>query len=276
MLNKKAVLSCALLLVSGARAADPQQSQVDIWETMLRPHYFADAPVVEGRAVIDMKTPYRAEDAAFTPVSIRAGFPQSEDRYIKDIYLFVEKNPQPLAGIFHLTPAMGRADLAMRVRVDQYTNVRAVAVLNTGEHHMVTNFVKAQGGCSAPLASDFALAMERIGQMKFRSLHDQDYADLLIGQFMLSHPNVTGMQKDQKTQLVRPEHYVKTIRLYQGETLLMTAETGFSVSEDPSFRFFFRPNGATELRAEVEDSKGLSWRERFKIGDNAAPVTSKS
>ena len=67
--------------------------------------------------------------------------------------------------------------------------------------------------------------MERIGTMQFRAVQAPDSADLMIGQFMLSHPNVTGMQKDQRTQLVRPEHYVKTIRLYEGDTLLMTAET---------------------------------------------------
>lgn len=255
------------LLGTGAAGAAPTtvQSSVDIWETLLRPKYFGDAPIVEGRSIIDMKSPYRAEDAAFTPISLTAGIAQTEQRYIKDIYVFVENNPQPLAGIFHLTPAAGRADLALRVRVDQYTNVRAVAVLNTGEHHMVTNFVKAQGGCSAPAAGDFDKAMTHIGEMKFRAVSDDAHGDLMIGQFLLSHPNVTGMQKDQKTQLFRPEHYVKSIRLYDGETLLMTAETGFSVSEDPSFRFFFRPNGAAQFRAEVEDSKGMHWQESFKI-----------
>ena len=73
------------------------------------------------------------------------------------------------------------------------------------------------------------------------------------------------MQKDQKTQLIRPEHYVKKIKLYQGDTLIMTAETGFSVSADPSFRFFFRPDGSAQLRAEVEDSKGLTWQQAFDI-----------
>lgn len=260
------LLLCALASpASGIAAEDAAQSPVDVWATLLKPHYFGDTPLTEGRAIIDMKTPYRSEDAAFTPVSISAGIPQTEARYIKDIYVFVENNPQPLAGIFHLTPASGRADLALRVRVDQYTNIRAVAVLNTGEHHLVTNFVKAQGGCSAPAASDFAKAMEHIGEMKFRAVSDDAHADLMIGQFLLSHPNVTGMQKDQKTQLIRPEHYVKSIKLYEGDKLLMTAETGFSVSEDPSFRFFFRPAGVNVIRAEVEDSKGLRWQETFKI-----------
>ena len=241
------------------------QSEVDVWTTLIKPNYFGETELLEGRSIIEMKTPYRAEDAAFTPVSITANIPQTAERYIEKIYLFVEKNPQPLAGIFHLTPGMGKADLAMRVRVDMYTNVRAVAVLNSGGHHLVTNYVKAQGGCSAPLVSDFAKAMEHIGTMRFRTVGERNDDDLLIGQFMLSHPNVTGMQLDQKTQLIRPAHYVKTIKLYHGETLLMTAETGFSVSEDPTFRFFFRPNGTTALRAEVTDSKGLAWEEKFEI-----------
>ena len=102
------------LLVSplrGLAAEGDAQSDVDVWATLLKPHYFGDTPLTEGRAIIDMKTPYRSEDAAFTPVSISAGIPQTEARYIKDIYVFVENNPQPLAGIFHLTPASGRAAL---------------------------------------------------------------------------------------------------------------------------------------------------------------------
>ena len=257
---------CSLLLAAVITCpVSAEQSEVDVWATLLKPNYFADTELIEGRSIIDLKTPYRAEDAAFTPVSITAGIEQTAERYIEKIYLFVEKNPQPLVGLFKLTPAMGRADLAMRVRVDMYTNIRAVAVLNTGEHHLATNFVKAQGGCSAPLAADFEAAMERIGSMKFRALPSDTSSDLLVGQFLLSHPNITGMQQDQKTHLFRPEHYVKTIKLYQGDALIMTAETGFSVSADPSFRFFFRPNGARELRAEVVDSKGLSWQQHFDI-----------
>ena len=257
-----------LALVVSVLAATPvpaEQSDVDVWETLLRPKYFGDTELVESHSIIEMSTPYRSEDAAFTPVSITAGITQTPERYIEKIYLFVERNPQPLVGVFTLTPEMGRADLAMRIRIDQYTNVRAVAALNTGEHFLKTNFVKASGGCSAPLAADFKAAMERIGTMRFRTLESDDHADLKIGQFMLSHPNITGMQKDQKTHLIRPEHYVKTIRLFRGDTLLMTAETGFSVSADPTFRFFFKDDGSPALRAEVVDSKGLSWDKQFEI-----------
>jgi sulfur-oxidizing protein SoxY len=242
-----------------------QSSPVDIWQTLLRPAYFPDIELIESGHVITLKTPYRAEDSAVTPVSIKASFAQSDARSIDKIYLFVEQNPQPLVGVFHLTSAMGRADLAMRVRVDQYSNVRAVAVLNNGEHHLVTNFVKAQGGCSAPLATDFAQAMQSIGDMKFKLLSDKHVDNSILAQFMLSHPNITGMQKDQKTQLIRPAHYVETVKIYFNDKHILTANTGFSISSDPSFRFFFKPEGGGEIRAEVVDSKGNEWKQTFIV-----------
>lgn len=243
-----------------------EQSTVDAWNGYLKAQYFKDVPLIEDHTVIELTTPYRAEDAAFTPVTIRAQFPQSAARYIKKLYVFVDDNPEPLAGLFTMTPEMGRADLALRVRVNQYTYVRAVAVLNNGEAHMVANYVKAQGGCSAPLGSDFKQALDHMGSMKFRLLGEGGNDDVRLGQLMLSHPNVTGMQKDQKTQLIRPAHYVKTVKVWLDDKLIMTAETGIAISEDPSFRFFFKPHSAGMLKAEVTDSKGLSWTHAFQVG----------
>jgi len=241
------------------------QSPVDVWQTLLKPKYFPDKKLIEDTTVIEMTTPYRAEDAAFTPVTIKARNPQTPARFIQQLYVIVDNNPEPLVGRFDLTPEMGRADLALRIRIDNYTNVRAIAVLNNGEHHMVTNFVKAQGGCSAPLGSDFKAAMDRIGQMNFRTVGERTPEDAIIGQLMLSHPNITGMQKDQKTQLFRPAHYVKTVKLYFNGALIMTAETGISISEDPSFRFFFKPHKGGTLKADVVDSKGTEWTHEFKV-----------
>lgn len=262
-------LGC-VLLCGGSHAAEPVpdstgQSPVDVWQVFLKPRYFGDTVLVDDDTVISLRTPYRAEDAAFTPISITARFPQTPSRFIEKIYVFIDHNPEPLAGAFTLTPEIGRADLALRVRVDRYTHVRAVAVLNTGEHHVVSNFVKAQGGCSAPLGSDYQAAMARIGDMNFRTLGEPTAEDAIVGQLLLRHPNVTGMQKDQKTQLIRPAHFMKSLRVSYGEKLILTAETGISISEDPSFRFFFRPRGGGRLRAEVVDSEGREWSRVFTV-----------
>jgi sulfur-oxidizing protein SoxY len=244
-----------------------QQSPVAVeWGATLKKEFFKDQEVKEDKEVIDLETPYRAEDAALTPIAIHARIPQQPGRYIKTLYLIVDKNPQPLAAVFQLTPEMGRADLSLRIRINQYTYVRAIAVLNNGEHHMVANFVKAQGGCSAPLGSDLDRAMARIGQMRFRILEEVGDKDLLAGQLQVSHPNITGLQMDQRTRTIHPPHFVKSLKVsYNGKPLL-TAELGIAISEDPSFRFLFHPSGqGGKLEAEVVDSKGQRWAKSFEV-----------
>jgi sulfur-oxidizing protein SoxY len=183
--------------------------------------------------------------------------------------LFVDENPEPLVGKFGFTQDVGRADLALRIRVDKYTNVRAVAVLNDGSHHMVANFVKAQGGCTIPLTIDYKAAMANIGKVNLRTLGQPQGADGIVAQLRVRHPNLTGMQMDYKIYAVRPAHYVKKIRVSLDGKTLMTAETGISVSEDPSFRFFVRPRSDGELKAEIEDSKGKVWTESIHLSAGA-------
>ncbi|MSR15187.1 MAG: quinoprotein dehydrogenase-associated SoxYZ-like carrier [Gammaproteobacteria bacterium] len=241
-----------------------QQSPVDLWATLLKPHHFPQTELIEDNSVIELVTPYRAEDAATTPVRIKALLPQSAERYIKTVYLFVDRNPEPLVGRFEFTPNLPRADLALRVRVDRYTDVRAVAVLNTGEHHMVSNFVKAAGGCTAPMATDYKLALATMGEMQLKTLVTPSDHER-IAQLLVRHPNTTGMQMDYKIYAVRPAHYVKTIRVLLDGVVVMSAETGISVSEDPSFRFFLPTQAHGELTAEVTDSNGTQWRETLKL-----------
>lgn len=264
-----ALTSCALalavLLCIPAHAQYAQQSGVDVWDTLLKPHHFPDATLVEDTTVIELTTPYRSEDAAVTPIRIKAMIPQSPERYIETIHLFVDENPEPKVGTFRFTPASGQADLALRIRIDKYTHVRAVAVLNTGEHHMVKSFVKAQGGCAIPIAIDYKKAMDGLGKIQLRTVEADGAPAGTPTQLRVRHPNFTGMQMDYKIYAVRPAHYVKTIRVMLNDEPIMTAETGISVSEDPSFRFFLRPDAAGELRAEISDSKGNSWTESITL-----------
>ncbi len=262
----KIVITTVALGLAFPTVAD-EQSKIGLWETILKDKYFKGVDITEGEAVIELKTPYRAEDAATVPISINSKVPQTAESYIEKIYVFVEENPQPLVAVFTLTPDMGKADLAMRIRVDKYTNVRAIAKLSNGEYHMDTNFLKAQGGCSAPAQGDLKAMMKARGKMKFRLLKDDDFEDdLRLGQFIVKHPNMTGLQLDQRTRAFIPENYIKKIRIsYNGKQILM-AETGISVSQDPSFRFFFKPvDGGGKMAAEVMSSNDEDWQKNFDI-----------
>lgn len=236
-----------------------------LWTGGLRQAYFGDRPITQSDDLIVLDIPKRAKDAAIVPVSISAQIPQTEKRYIKVIYLIIDKNPGALAGKFHFTPKSGRADLAFRVRVDAYTPVRAIAETNDGELYMSRRFIKASGGCSAPAGSDLDAAMARLGKIKLKTQGATKLAEPTLAQIMISHPNLNGLQMDQVTRLYAPAHFVRHVKVsFDGEEVF-SAETGFGISENPSFRFFFVPEGDGELTAEVIDTKDLKFSQTLPV-----------
>lgn len=252
-------------LTSQSLWAEENQSKVDVWSSLIKPHHFEARSIQEGQTIIHLNAPHRAEDATVVPISVNAQIPQTSDRYIKTLYVFADNNPAPLAGTFHLTPAMGRADLSMRIRIDQYTQVRAVAEMNTGELFMDSKFVRASGGCSLPPPFlELQDARNRLGKMKFRTLMTDANANQLA-QLQISHPNVNGLQLDQRTRSIIPADYVTEVKLSFNDEPIMTALTDISISQDPSFRFFFNPAEDGHITAEMQDSKGRKFTQRFAV-----------
>jgi len=229
------------------------------WNNGLRQSYFGDRPIVEDDSIISLEAPKRAENAAIVPIRIQSQLEQSPDRYIKTITVLVDQNPAPLAGRFHLFPETGRADLSMRIRINAYTNVRAIAETNDGKLYLSKRFVKASGGCSAPMGTDLDEALARLGKMKLRVLDKEAKASPVPVQLNIRHPNLSGLQTDQLTQLHIPAHFVKKLRVTYNDTPVLLAETDISISEDPSFRFYFQRRGEGLLKAEIVDSKELAF-----------------
>jgi sulfur-oxidizing protein SoxY len=226
----------------------------NIWHTAVKPQYFSGKAIQENDDIIRIDAPYRAEDPALVPLKIISKIPQTKTRYIKKISVFVDKNPFPLVAEFGLTPESGKADLAMRIRVNSYSYVRAVAEMNDGKLYMAKKFVKASGGCSAPIGADLDAAMQRLGKMKFRLDSDLKKGKPSMAQLMISHPNITGMQMDQVTRNIRPSHFVENLRVFYGGKPVLTAKTDIAISADPNFRFYFVPQKSGELRAEISDT----------------------
>ena len=78
-------------------------------------------------------------------------------------------------------------------------------------------------------------------------------------QIMVRHPNYSGLQRDQITQLFIPAHFIDHMEVWQGEDLLFTMEGGISISENPVFRFTYTDNGAAALRVMATDTEGNSF-----------------
>ena len=87
-------------------------------------------------------------------------------------------------------------------------------------------------------------------------------------QIMIGHPNNSGLQMDQVTQLYVPAFFVNELRLWQDDSLVLTMEGGISISEDPNIRFTYVSNGAKTFRAEAKDTEGHVFQREWKIDDS--------
>ena len=245
-----AIGTAVTLALSGAPA-----SADDAWSD-IRAAIFDNRDVVED-STVTLDAPYRAEDAAVVPLTMR--IPASVAKDVKSLTLVVDKNPMPVAAKFEFGDAAGSGErmISTRVRIDMYSNVRAVVETKDGKLHMATKFVKASGGCSAPAGKDADEALANLGKIKIRTFasENNNTSGTREAQVMIRHPNFTGMQMDQLTREYTPAHYVDEIEIKRGKDVIFTMQGGISISENPHFRFTFAADGEP-IEVTAKDTEG--------------------
>ncbi len=232
----------------------------------LKPSLFGTREILDhAKDLLAIDAPPRAEDAAVVPVGIRALVPQTAGRWVRKLHLVIDNNPSPMGAVFSYTPDSGIAAIETRVRVEEYTTVRAVAEFNDGRLAMVSRFLKASGGCSAPAGKDMAEAMARLGRMKLRVDGEVAAGKPALAQLMISHPNVSGLAIDQLTRLAPAPSFVRRIAVSYAGRPVMQADVDFSLSENPSLRFHFLAQREGELVAEVVDTDNRQFNTRLAV-----------
>lgn len=231
----------------------------------LKADILGDDEVKDGSALFDVEAPYRAHDAATVPLHIRQLDPGVS---IRRAMVVIDENPAPLAAELTFGPAMAPLDMELRVRVNQYSNARVIAETDAG---LFVNgrFVKASGGCSAPATKDPALALASMGQMRLKLFKGapQMSTPRREAQIMIRHPNYSGLQRDQVTQLFISAHFIDRLEVYQGDDMLFILEGGISISENPVFRFAYTDNGAPSFRVRATDTEGNVFEQTLSKGD---------
>jgi sulfur-oxidizing protein SoxY len=262
------VASFLAAMLFGARpiqAATPDT--YDPWPGLVQ-DIFNNRPMNDGAGIISIEMPYRAEDAAIVPVTLRVKLPPADPRRIMAITLVIDQNPAPMAARFEFGQDSSVSEISTRVRVNSYTDVHAIAELSDGELYMTKTFVKASGGCSAPAAKNADEGKERLGQMRFRQFvksADGPESGVREAQIMIGHPNNSGLQMDQATRLYVPAFFINELRVWQDDTLVLAMDGGISISEDPNVRFSYVPNGAKRIRVEAKDSEGHVFQNEWKV-----------
>jgi len=244
-------LLSGLMLQSPALAATGKSLAAIVaeerWE-LLRQQLFADQDIDESGGVVLMQMAGRAMDAARVPVTIRALVPQSEDYFIRKLYLIVDWDT-----------------IDTELRINEYTSTRVVVEMNDGELFMDSTFIKAVGGCSAPPSSYERSDKNLLGNITGGISPLLDPEVPASARIRLVHPNASGMQFDQFTRTYIQPHYIHTMAAeFNGQPVFLL-ETNFSLSQDPVLGFNFMPREDGELLIYAEDSKDQRFEQTWEI-----------
>lgn len=245
-----------------ALAAAPAIAQEETTWASLKADVIGERATEDGAGLIELVAPKRAEDAAIVPIEIRIRAPEGDGRRVKAITLVVDENPAPVAATFRLSEEAQSFDLSTRLRVNSYSYVRAIAETTDGRLYMSKAYVKAAGGCSAPATKDLVEGKAQLGQIRFRAFAEVGRPE---AQVQIRHPNYSGLQMDQVTRHFTPAWFVDTVTVRQGERPLFSMTGGISISEDPTFRFSYRPTGEA-VTVEAKDTEGQVFRQAFPGG----------
>jgi sulfur-oxidizing protein SoxY len=256
----------AAALACGSLAAWAETAGADDPWPEIAQNAFNNRPLVDGTGLLSIEMPYRAEDAAIVPVTVRATLPPGDPRHFKSFTIVIDQNPAPVAATFTIGADAGVSSISTRVRVNSYTDVHAVGELSDGRLYVVKTFVKASGGCSAPAAKDAEEAKAHLGEMKFRQFGNASAPAVpREAQIMIRHPNNSGLQMDQVTRLYVPAFFVQHLSIRQGDAPLLSVEGGISISEDPNIRFTYVPNGAATFSAEAIDTDNHVFKGEWPV-----------
>jgi sulfur-oxidizing protein SoxY len=256
--------SCGLAALAAATlvlAIPAANAEENMWP-ILREQAFGDRPIKEEDGMVVLETPQKVEDAALVPLTVRV--PPSVKGKLKSLTLFIDNNPDPKVAALTFGPAQGTGgerNFSTRVRVDNFSHVRAVLETEDGNLHMATKFLAAAGGCAAMQAKDPDTDTADIGKTIVRVFPPAlESNPIWSGQVMIKHPNENGMQLDINTAKFIPARYVKEVTVKRDGDLVFKLDGTFSISTNPNFRFTFAKGEENNLDVVIVDTDGVVFK----------------
>ena len=240
----------------------PTSSASSVGRICRRQIFDGKTPTADDQA-IKLDAPVRAEDAALVPIKITLANPKD----VKALYLVIDDNPSPVAAHFTFGPDMDPKEIKLRVRVNTYTDMHVVAETKDGKLLETTKFVKASGGCSAPMGMSDEEAMKGMGDMRLKIAGDVHCPDKPVdATLMIRHPNFNGMQMNQVTRQYTPARYIQSIDVTYDDKQVFNLATDISLASNPVINFDLLPSAAKgSLKVDVKDSQNGQWTKSFSV-----------
>jgi sulfur-oxidizing protein SoxY len=235
----------SMLAFAPALVAADDAATSGAWHTLRSEFYGAREIGEVDEALMSMAAPGATPDPTATPVTLHFGGKAAGK--VRQVRVIIDHNPAPVAATMRLADDVPIDEIEMRLRIDRATSVRAIAEMADGSLEMRSVWVRASGGCSAPPSASGAGAL---GAIRFRPS-----ADAKSLQVSIRHPNNSGFQIDPVSGEAIPPHFVSHLRIRSGDTVVLDADTGISLSENPTIRIASGSRLAAPLTVEAVDSK---------------------
>jgi sulfur-oxidizing protein SoxY len=261
---KSLARSCGLAALAASMvvlASPSAHAEEDVWP-ILKEQTFGDRTIIEEDGLVVLETPSKVEDAALVPLTVR--IPPSVRGKIKSLTLFIDNNPDPKVATLNFGPAAGTGgerSFSTRVRVDNFSHVRAILETEDGSLHMTKKFLAAAGGCAAMQAKDPDANTADMGKMIVRKFTPAlQSSPVWAAQVMVKHPNHNGMQLNINTAEFIPAQYVKEMTVTRDGELVFKLDGTFSISTNPNFRFTFGRGEENNLDVVITDTDGTEFK----------------
>ena len=247
------VIGAAAVAPAAAEAPDPLGSVM--WEDM-RARFFAGAKV-EFDPRVKVLVPGVVENQAQVPITADA----RELGPVVKLVVFADLNP--IQHVLTLTPVNAEPYIALRMKVEQATPVRAAALTADGVWHVGSAYLDAAGGgCSAPAVArkdaDWSLT---VGQTQGRAWRQAGGATRV--RVRIRHPMDTGLSKDNI-----PAFFIERLEMTGSKgQRLAEIEMFEPVSEDPTLTTLVRlPGSESGVSVLGRDNNGSEYRSVIPAG----------
>jgi sulfur-oxidizing protein SoxY len=258
-------LSALALLPNQGHAASEELQRAARWKD-LQAEVFGARAVLDTDSLIVMDAPDRAVDAAYFPITLT----MPEKGEVAAVYLFIDDNPSPYAAHFTFGPAADPTQIKLRVRVDSYTDIHAVVETKSGALYQTSKFVKAAGGCSAPIGVSDDEARKGMGEMRLKFAGAVSSDKPAEATLMIRHPNFNGMQMNPFSGGYTPARFIREVDVSAGDKAIFKLNADISLSSDPVITFRFAPQGAQPIKVSAVDSQDGRWEQSFETATTTA------
>jgi sulfur-oxidizing protein SoxY len=212
---------------------------------------FGDREIKDGsKDVLALYLNTKLDDSSTVPIMVNALMDQTDEMFIKTLYLVIDRNPIPTAGVFQFNPEAGKVKLETRLRFEKFSFIRAIAETNSGELYMDQRWVQVAGGCSAPSGKN--ANDPQIGKMRFRLDDHIRLKEPNLVQFQIKHPNESTLAADLEPGY--DARFINKVSVQYNGKSIMSGDINFSLSDNPIFKFYFAPQGGGVLSVRAEDT----------------------